>query len=52
MSLNGEITRQAAMVAYVDVFQLMFVMTLVAIPCLLLMNKPAQVSRKMEVVVD
>jgi DHA2 family multidrug resistance protein len=39
-ALNGEVGRQAAMIAYVDVFHLMFVTTLVMMP-LLLMLKPA-----------
>ncbi len=37
---NGELTRQCAMVAYVDVFHLMTVMTVLVIPLLLLL-KPA-----------
>jgi DHA2 family multidrug resistance protein len=39
-SLNGEITRQATMVAYVDDFRLMLVITLICIPMLLIMRKP------------
>ncbi len=39
-AINGEITRQATMVAYVDNFFLMFVITLVCIPMLLLMRQP------------
>jgi DHA2 family multidrug resistance protein len=38
--LNAEITRQASMVSYVDVFHLMTVMTVLVIPLLLLL-KPA-----------
>jgi len=38
--LNNEITRQATMVAYVDDFRLMFVITLACMPMLLLMKKP------------
>jgi len=38
--LNGEVTRQASMVAYVDVFHLMFIITLAAIPMVLLVRKP------------
>jgi DHA2 family multidrug resistance protein len=38
--LNDEITRQATMVAYVDDFRLMFVITLACMPMLLLMKKP------------
>ncbi|MFL5298579.1 MAG: DHA2 family efflux MFS transporter permease subunit [Phenylobacterium sp.] len=40
MSLNGEITRQATMVAYVDDFRLMFLITIACMPMLLLMRKP------------
>jgi len=40
MALNGEITRQAAMVAYVDDFRLMFFITLACIPMLLFMRTP------------
>ena len=39
-ALNGEISRQAAMVAYVDVFHLMCVATVVMMPLVLLL-KPA-----------
>ena len=38
--LNGEITRQATMVSYVDVFRMMVFMTLCVIPLLLLLSKP------------
>jgi DHA2 family multidrug resistance protein len=38
--LNGEITRQATMVSYIDVFQLMVWVTLGTIPLLLLLRKP------------
>ena len=34
-ALNAEITRQAAMIAYIDVFKLLMVMTLALIPLLL-----------------
>jgi len=33
--LNGVITAQAAMIAYLDDFRLMFIMTVVSIPLLL-----------------
>ncbi len=39
-ALNNEITRQASMVAYVDDFRLMFVITLACMPMLLFMRKP------------
>ena len=38
--LNGMITQQAAMVAYVDDFKLMLVITLICIPMLLLLRAP------------
>ena len=40
-SLNGEVTRQATMVAYVDDFRLMFVITIACMPMLLFMRTPA-----------
>ncbi len=40
-ALNGEVTRQASMVAYTDVFHAMFLATLAAIPLVLLLRKPA-----------
>ena len=39
-ALNGEVTRQAAMVAYVDDFQLMMIITLAVMPLLLFMRTP------------
>lgn len=38
--LNGEVTRQATMIAYVDDFWLMMVLTALCIPMLLLMRPP------------
>ncbi|WP_293904700.1 DHA2 family efflux MFS transporter permease subunit [Phenylobacterium sp.] len=40
LSLNGEITRQATMVAYIDDFRLMFIITIACMPMLLLMRRP------------
>jgi DHA2 family multidrug resistance protein len=40
-AIDGEVTRQASMVSYVDVFHLMFLATLAAIPLVLLLRKPA-----------
>jgi MFS transporter, DHA2 family, multidrug resistance protein len=40
MALNGEITRQAAAIAYVDDFRLMMYVMLLAIPMLLLLRSP------------
>jgi DHA2 family multidrug resistance protein len=48
-ALNNEITRQASMIAYVDDFWLMFILTLCVIPLLLLI-KPA--ARNAPVAVD
>ncbi|MDB5950616.1 MAG: EmrB/QacA family drug resistance transporter, partial [Massilia sp.] len=39
-ALNGEITRQASMIAYVDDYWLMMILTLAVIPLLLLVQKP------------
>lgn len=38
--LNAEVTRQAAMIAYLDDFRLMMVVTLAAAPLLLLLRRP------------
>ena len=40
--LNGQVQAQAAMVAYVDDFKLMMVITLIAVPLLLFMKPPKQ----------
>jgi DHA2 family multidrug resistance protein len=39
-ALEGEVGRQAAMVAYIDVFHLMFITTLVVAPLVFLLRKP------------
>jgi DHA2 family multidrug resistance protein len=39
-ALNQEVTRQASIIAYVDDFKLMLLVTLMAIPLLLLMRTP------------
>src|SRR6185437_10795770 len=39
-ALNAEVTRQAAMVAYIDNFQLMVIVILAALPFLLLLRRP------------
>jgi DHA2 family multidrug resistance protein len=39
-ALNGEVTRQATMVAYIDDFKLMLFITVACMPMLLLMRKP------------
>jgi DHA2 family multidrug resistance protein len=41
-ALNQEVTRQAAMVAYIDDFKLMMIMTAIAAPLLLLLRRRAQ----------
>jgi DHA2 family multidrug resistance protein len=47
-ALNNEITRQASMIAYVDDFWLMLILTLAVLPLLLLIKPPAK-GNKMEV---
>jgi DHA2 family multidrug resistance protein len=39
-ALNGEITRQAAMIAYIDDFKMMMIVTLAAVPLIALMRNP------------
>jgi DHA2 family multidrug resistance protein len=39
-ALNGEVTRQASMIAYVDDYWLMMILTFAVIPLLLLVRKP------------
>ena len=43
-ALNGEVTRQAAMVAYIDDFILMMVVTLAAVPLIALMRNPRRIA--------
>jgi DHA2 family multidrug resistance protein len=50
--LNGEITRQASMVALVDVFRLMLLLTICIAPLLLIMRKPKAAPPAGEIVVD
>lgn len=45
MALNGEVTRQAAMVAYIDDFKVLMILTLVMIPFLLIIQ-PAKTARE------
>jgi len=40
VALNGEVTRQAGMIAYIDDFKLMMIVALLAIPLLLLVRVP------------
>jgi DHA2 family multidrug resistance protein len=51
-ALNGEITRQAAMVGLIDVFKLMLVLTILVAPLLLIMRKPKPPGGAAEVVVE
>jgi DHA2 family multidrug resistance protein len=51
-ALDGEVTRQASMVAYVDVYHLMFVTTLILIPLVLLMRPGRHASAPAEVVAE
>jgi DHA2 family multidrug resistance protein len=51
-ALNGEITRQAAMVGLIDVFKLMLVMTFCIAPLLLIMRKPRAAAPSPEMVVE
>ena len=44
IALNDEVTRQAAMIAYVDDFLFMFVLTLIVIPLLVLVRPPPRRS--------
>ncbi|HEY3798494.1 MAG TPA: DHA2 family efflux MFS transporter permease subunit [Caulobacteraceae bacterium] len=51
--LNGEITRQAAMVGLIDVFHLMLLMTVALVPLLLIMRAPkAAPTNPAEMAVD
>jgi DHA2 family multidrug resistance protein len=44
-ALNAEVTRQSAMVAYIDDFKLMMLIVLVSVPLLLLLRKPGAMPR-------
>lgn len=50
--LNGLVTNQAVMVAYIDDYQLMMIMTICVIPLLFLLRAPKFVSTSEPVVVD
>ncbi len=45
-ALNGEVTRQAMMIAYLNDFRLMMYLTLVAMPLLLLLRPPARSAQR------
>jgi DHA2 family multidrug resistance protein len=51
-ALNDQITRQAAMVAYVDDFKLMLFITLACMPLLLLMRTPTIAPEGVHAIVD
>jgi DHA2 family multidrug resistance protein len=51
-ALNGQITAQATMVALVDVFRLMLLMTICVAPLLLIMRKPKTAPPPGEVIVE
>jgi MFS transporter, DHA2 family, multidrug resistance protein len=44
VAINGEVNRQAAMVAYIDDFHAMMLINLCAIPLLLLLRRPANMG--------
>ncbi len=50
--LNGEITRQAGMIAYLDDFKLIMVMTLMLAPLLLLFRRGGRTVKKQQVVLE
>jgi MFS transporter, DHA2 family, multidrug resistance protein len=43
-ALNAEVTRQAAMVAYLDAFKLMMIMVILALPFLLLVRRQPRLA--------
>ncbi|HEX7968940.1 MAG TPA: DHA2 family efflux MFS transporter permease subunit [Stellaceae bacterium] len=51
-ALNEEVTRQAAMIAYIDDFKLMMIVTIVAVPLLLLLRRARPAGGGAPVVVD
>jgi DHA2 family multidrug resistance protein len=52
LRLNDEINRQAAMVAYVDDFRVMAVLTLCALPLLLLIRRPKAIDAPLPVAAE
>jgi DHA2 family multidrug resistance protein len=50
--LNAAITQQASMVSYIDAFWLLFVLTLVAIPMLLLLRSPRRAAGDLHIHMD
>jgi DHA2 family multidrug resistance protein len=51
-ALNAEVTRQATMIAYIDDFKLMLIITIACMPMLLLMRKPRAAGGEIHAVVD
>jgi DHA2 family multidrug resistance protein len=51
-ALNGEVTRQAAMVAYVDDFKMMMIVTLAVMPLLLFMRNPKYATETAHVMAE
>jgi DHA2 family multidrug resistance protein len=51
-SLNGMVTNQAMMIAYIDDYQLMMIMTLCVLPLLLFLNAPKNLKPGQPVVMD
>jgi len=51
-AINQEITRQAAMIAYIDNFKFMMIVTLLAVPMLLLLRKTRRAAAETSVVAE
>jgi MFS transporter, DHA2 family, multidrug resistance protein len=51
-ALDGEVNRQASMVAYIDDFYLLFLLAILLMPSLLLMRSPRRVETDAALVVD
>jgi len=52
IALDGEVTRQAAMVAYVDIFHMMGIGSLLLIPLVLMLQKPSRRGPREMMVAD
>jgi DHA2 family multidrug resistance protein len=51
-AINQEITRQAAMIAYIDNFKFMMIVTLLAVPMLALLRKTRRAAPEMHAALD
>jgi DHA2 family multidrug resistance protein len=51
-ALNNEVTRQSSMVAYLDDFRLMFIVTLLLLPTLLLMRAPRRIESDVHIIAE